>query len=366
MSAPQPMRQRTTSPSREKTGEVRIVVRSNSYQLGRSIPLEIRDARLTLVKRTTSGDTVSLLPGPYHLSAVLEDGQDHGQSFKVEAGRKLELSVGLPDDLLDTPGQRRGAWASSIRMRGARRVRGVPVGVLRFKSPELHYAEVVDENESGWLLRGQSSARPNSVPYATVESGGVITTISLPLTPSRTETPNTCVLRIAEGLGTSHISAWMGDDRIVANALQNMVDRGQLSSASEVSDQARDLFQDKYADPSAAALGALVLKKVNRLAPLEDWLENLSRDFSWMPDGTILLAASLFERRENMPTALSMMLKASRQRPLFTESYSILLDLLRRWPIENDRQKCETALETLASVASHVDWSSMCFSVRRG
>ena len=48
----------------------------------------------------------------------------------------------------------------------------------------------------------------------------------------------------------------------------------------------------------AVALGGLTLHRYGRLRERQDWIENLARDFAWIPDGRILLAALLMNDRE--------------------------------------------------------------------
>jgi hypothetical protein len=84
------------------------------------------------------------------------------------------------------------------------------------------------------------------------------------------------------------------------------------------------LLAEKYSDPTGAALGALILYKVGRLGGWTGWVENLVRDFEWLPDGKILLANLLFDRKERTELALQLALRASRQTILYnTESFSL-------------------------------------------
>ena len=55
-------------------------------------------------------------------------------------------------------------------------------------------------------------------------------------------------------------------------------------------------------------------------------------------------------------------IQAGAQRMLYTESYSLLLDLLRRWPDKTDHEARYQAMDRLASTASQIDWDSICLS----
>ncbi|MDH5304584.1 MAG: hypothetical protein OEW64_10885 [Gammaproteobacteria bacterium] len=145
----------------------------------------------------------------------------------------------------------------------------------------------------------------------------------------------------------------------------NMLASRQVRSAVQMAEQATELLRQKYSDPTGAALGAIILNKVGRLERLESWVRNLAQDFPWLPDGKILVASINFARRSNMDEVRDLVIAASGQRPLFTESYSMLLDLLRRWPRDTDGDWRRGALKEVSSHSPYVDWDSICFSLRR-
>jgi len=142
-----------------------------------------------------------------------------------------------------------------------------------------------------------------------------------------------------------------------------MLAAGNLASAASMADQATELLRDKYADPTGATLAALTLRKVGRLAPHESWMENLARDFAWISDAKILLATLLVARRADLDRARCLALEAASQRVLYTESYALLLDLLRRWPRDTAYRPIPAAIGDLARSSPYVDWNSSCFSV---
>ena len=61
-------------------------------------------------------------------------------------------------------------------------------------------------------------------------------------------------------------------------------------------------------------------------------------------------------------TFLFCVLEASQQRMLYAESYSILLDLLRRWPREHRFAAHAETVAELARHSPHIDWDSICLS----
>jgi hypothetical protein len=149
---------------------------------------------------------------------------------------------------------------------------------------------------------------------------------------------------------------------VVANALQNMMAAGYMFKAADMAKDAVGLLRDKYDDPTGAALGALILYKFGRLGSWQSWMENLVRDFDWLPDGKVMLAKLLYDADTDRDRALELAIRASSQRMLYSESYSILLDMLRRWPRAVDEMARKEAVDRLASRASYIDWESICLS----
>ena len=73
-------------------GDLNISVSSDSAFLGQRVPIEVRDSRHRLVKRTTSS-TVQLPAGLYEISAVLEDGRRHSAVVDVVAGKPTPVEL---------------------------------------------------------------------------------------------------------------------------------------------------------------------------------------------------------------------------------------------------------------------------------
>jgi hypothetical protein len=171
-------------------------------------------------------------------------------------------------------------------------------------------------------------------------------------------------VRIDEAAGGARAGAWISPERTVGNALQNMLGTGHFGQAAAMADKAIELFRSKYEDPTAAALGALVLQRAGRLDRFRSWVENLARDFPWLPDGKVLLAAQLVGTRSERERARALVAQASTQRILYTESYSILLGLLRRWPDMEERSALGAEAARLGKRAPDTDWDSICLSHR--
>ena len=307
--------------------------------------------------------------GLYEVSAVLEDGQRHSQLVQIKEGESTPVELGLrePDQvpesrsLVESPDLPR-----SRSLRYTQKVESLPVAGIEAE-PEL-VAQLLEvsgawlkhETRSLWVFACKSDL--DSVPTALFRINDRRVRISLPISPEREFPHNSCVVKVEETRTGAHASAWISSERTVANALQNMLSSGYVLRAADVADDAVDLLRYKYSDPTGAALGALVLHKVGRLEKRPSWVKNLARDFDWLPDGKVMLALLLQNDESTVNQALELALQASEQRMLYTESYSLLLDLLRRWPSDAGRADRKGAIGKLASLSPCVDWESICLS----
>jgi hypothetical protein len=401
-----------STPDPARLGSLDVSVKSESVYFGDNTPVEIRDASMQLVMRGRNMRSLQLPEGLYQVSAVLEDGQEQTCLVKVRGGESTSVKLG------GRPAGTSGAAAGAARLAAAvpaavegvvdriraavsdaadtatarmvdaqsraHRVAQSTAAQLR-NSRFTQKADAPDDESSstdgaaataatlldvkGAKLRRQTrtlwifecTGSLTAVAVATLQVGDRRTEISLPTSPPMGG-PNLCAVRIDETPGGARATAWISPERTVANALQNMFASGHLSSAASMADEATELLRGKYEDPTGATLAALILRKVGRLARLEGWMDNLARDFAWIPDGKVMLAALLLDRRADPDRALSLVLEAAKQRMLYTESYSILLDLLRRWPREADRSARAGALAGLAAHSPYIDWNSSCLS----
>jgi hypothetical protein len=110
------------------------------------------------------------------------------------------------------------------------------------------------------------------------------------------------------------------------------------------------------------------LHRFGRLHEKQDWVENLSRDFDWLPDGRILCAA-LLQRDDDASErdrGLDLLLNATERRPLYTDGLSLGLELLRRWPGEERSAERRERLERLAEYSAAADWESIALTTAVG
>jgi hypothetical protein len=328
------------------TGRLSVDVRGNSVFLGSVIPIEVRDSHMQLVQQGTPGRYLDLAEGIYEVSAILEDGRRHHQLAQVRPGdlTRVEFSAvpgTSPEESSSVAptAPAMGDDTALIDVTGARHTGG---------------------GADFWLF--ECAGKTDSVPTARFRLGGREARLSLPLS-AEVFPANICRVRVQKTKIGVRADAWIAPERTVANGLQNMLASGFLLHAAKIAEDAVGLLQSKYSDPTGAALGALILHKTDRLERYSDWVENVARDFDWLPDGKILLATLLFNRQGARDRALDLALRAARQTILYSESFSLLLDLLRRWPGDAEKTGRAESIRSLALQAPYIDWESTCLSI---
>ncbi len=352
------------------TGKLHVELRSDSYFFGKNIPIEVRDSAMRLVERPSEKRQFSLAPGLYEVSAVLEDGRRHRALVQIKAGETAPVTLGADAETPKTKVASRSVSQKVPRYKRPRFTRKMaseePLLVRDIAAP----AELLDV--TGASLVGDTKLSPwqfecandvDAVPTARFQIGDRTRLISLPISPEHGSPSHACTVTLHETstLGFQ-LNAWISPERTVANALQNMMASGYVLDAAGVADQAVELLGAKYQDPTGAALGGLILLKTGRLARWTSWIENLARDFDWIADGKVLLASLLAKEGNDMGMALELALRASEQRLLFSESFSLLLDLLRRWSRGEERDRRNLAIKEMLARTPNIDWESICLN----
>ena len=357
------------------TGKLSVQLTSDSMFLGRSVPVEVRDSDMCLVQQSMSARQFELPVGLYEVSAVLEDGRRHSALVQVKDGQQTPVELGAEEasPVLESaeekastglPRYERPRYTQKMAAESA--VEPVADAAVATQLLDVSGASLLRETRTLWIFECDSTI--DAVPTALFQLGEQKLQISLPISPAEPDLPdwkmpcNLCAVKIEETSTGAHAEAWISPERTVANAMQNMLASGYLLHAARVADDAVELLREKYKDPVGAALGALILYKTGRLERWQSWVENLARDFHWLPDGKVILANMLFDDESNRERALNYAVEASGQRMLFTESYSMLLDLLRRWPRDADGEPRYEAMARMASFAPYIDWEIICLS----
>ncbi len=336
-----------------------------SHQLRNSIPIDVRNDSLALIKQIRHGNTLPLSPGWYEVSAVLNDGQRHSEIVQVRAGVTETIQLHpdldriLPKSTITPPGVNPGGLSDSSPTGGSIPLSpSNPVHLLRSEE-----CTIIDRTPAMWRF-GPTPNSPQSMPTACFRYGNAEISVSLPVNPRGSGTESESVVTFSSHKDRLDVRAGFHSARIVSTAILNMVESGQLTHATLAAEQtAEDMLCEKYSDPVGAALGALIMFRAGSLSQRKAWLKNLTRDFDWLPEGKILFAALPHE----LPCEerADLLLRACKQRPMFTESYSILFETLRGWASDHRRGEIRDAVDAMARTLSDVDWNAFTFTVRK-
>jgi hypothetical protein len=339
---------------------------STSQLLKSLLRADVRDSALRLVGSAHHGVPLLLAPGFYRVDSVLEDGTVLRRVVSLAEGQHEQITLTKTPIPPSIPASAPPQYVSvdgfeSLVFGGPTVGFRTPLGGDH--EPRLIRVQGAQETQAAagvWSFRTDGSGAA----LATFEGGHRRWTVSLPVLTggfSSSQQPDECTVRIDGARGArapaARIAAW----RTVASSVQEMLLQFRIEQVLAIADEATTALAAKYSDPAGAALGALLLYRVDRLAPLNHWLANLARSFPWLVDARILQAGLAarsgdVQHREN---GLRSLLACVHERALFTESHSLLLNLLRRWPDDALPESREAALLTLADRYANVDWSAL-------
>lgn len=369
-------------------GTLKVSFGGDSFLLTESLPVEVRDHNDALVGRAHGGFQRSLPEGLYVLRATLPDGSGHEEVVMVRREKVIERVLApLPsarpgragaqikakarpvprEDLARPPAMEEGGGQALRETFGADDLwetspgdeAPVPVEIIELRSCAVERAE-------GASFIFVPEAPVDDTPLAVLSYGGTRVSVSLPVNPTDGYPGNACVVAVTSGAGgTNRIVTRFAEQRRVASAIDGLLRSDRFLCDSDLLDQATEALRGKYRDPPAAALGALTLHRLGRLRERAIWVENLARDFRWLPDGRVLLAAVLCrdESRSERGRALDGLLEASGHRMMLTDGLALLLDLLRRWPDGEGEADRHGALALLARDVPGVDWDATFLTV---
>jgi hypothetical protein len=197
------------------------------------------------------------------------------------------------------------------------------------------------------------------VPWMRLRTASTTILVGVPANPYDDYPHNSCMVFV-EG---DRVRVLPAPERRVASAVHGLIESGNVVHAVDLLESATELLASKYQDPAGAALGGLLLQRLGRLEPHAGWVENLARDFPWLADARILLAAVLRNTSER-DRGLDVLLSAARQPLLFADALSLALALLRRWPDRARFAERQAAQAALADAAVDVDFSGVVLTQR--
>lgn len=351
-------------------GTLKISFRTSSYWLENNLPGDVRDADHRVQARFQGPTELPLAQGLYLVTATLPGGTPIEKVVTVSGGKDTVITFESAKNHQDREPTIPPVGADDSVETGAYPDVDGDAGRSLFPTSPgdspLEPVRLVDTHEGvasvvsgGWSF--EPAAVPQSTPYATFVLGGRRVTTSLPLNPYGAFPDNACVVAgVALGDATRIMTSFTRQRR-VASTLEGIIRTGVLSTTTGLLDQATELLYSKYNDPAAAALGALTLHRIGHLIERSGWVENLARDFSWIPDARLVLAAvlSTHPSADERSRGLEALLSGSACRLMFTDGLSLAADLLRRWPDEIDPVKRDHSLAAISALAEQADLDSV-------
>lgn len=351
-------------------GTLDVSFKSSSVFLGDNLPVEVRDAASRLVTRSTGRFRQQLDAGLYVVEATVPGGMRLSEVVQVKAGEETLV-------VLQTrkPGRAAGQGATEAgeperdEERDEEREEGEARNLVAAED-DLPAIELLDQVDCT-LLEGAGSRwvfdavpAPSGTPTARFRAGGTVITVSIPAYPSAKAEERPCTVTFRRVGGRVRADVGFARQRRVAWTLEGLVKSGDSVSTAELFRNADHVLFEKYRDPIAAALGGLTLHRLGRLRERPWWVENLARDFSWIPDGRVLLAALLERERDERARmrGLDALVGSAVLRPVFADGRALALKLLRSWPDDDRGDARRQALRAIAAEPGSVDWDAMAFT----
>ena len=203
---------------------------------------------------------------------------------------------------------------------------------------------------------GEYSKSGDTVTYRPREQPGrYVLTLDAPIERVRVRLPGSTTEIVVRSIASDArptVSVRVKTDSAEADALSGYLHRGDLYSASSMSDwaeRAEDMLAQKMANPFAATVGAYLLLRLRRTDLLHDWTKNLANWFDEFSDPLIIRAWHLVLTRGDEAAIRDLFNRAlHRSLPVFSEGLRLLGEGVRLLGKDSD-----AAVETLNKHASH-------------
>ncbi|HEX3476208.1 MAG TPA: hypothetical protein VHT91_14380 [Kofleriaceae bacterium] len=346
--------------------------------LSRILPIEIRDQRHALVATLRAERAIKLPEGLYSISAVLDSGERVTKPVHVKYREATVVHFQAEDPAVERQctslvlpmQQATNAFVSALFSdqladeamladllqpsdASADRVAASKIWVAA-ASPGLS----ISQSDDGHMIhaRLEADSRPSWLLIAS-PAGVLYRTLPLSSDPACAEC--TLVVR-TDSAGKLEAKVVLAPERRIGKALHGLIETGKLGLGVDLARAAIHLLAGDHADPISAAYSGLLLQRFGLLEEHAKPIENLARDFPWIPDGLILLAAvlSLSRRPAQVRRGHQLLMEATRSSPIFADAFSLALALLRRWPDEDGEAERQARLEALTGAIAHFDFTS--------
>ena len=339
-------------------GNLHVVVPTTSHFLSTQMPFTVRDTSLSVVHRGQIGQSVALDEGVYSVDTMSLTGVPHSVAVTITAGETTVLDAESPTAPHDDAEDRLREHDRKLYSQSTPRLKVRAESGCEISRDDAFEVEIAP-----------TSKEPVEVPTVIVDSAGQRVRMSVPLNPRGHDAgERECLLRITSEDGVPALTMTFASGRTVSKAVEGLVRHRTVTDAGEMFDTASNLLLHKYSDPAGATLGALALHGMGRLAERLEWVGNLAKSFPWIPDGRIVHAAlrQRSDDRASRVEGLYELLDASLQRPMYTDGLSLAMELLRRWPDDEEVKARRKHLEHLADLAAYADWNSINLATRLG
>ncbi|MBA1193060.1 hypothetical protein G7007_09325 [Pseudomonas entomophila] len=327
---------------------LKIKVKSKFNYGGRNTEIDIRDSELILVKKATTEREFCLPFGLYEISAFLGDGKRAAKVIEILPNYVAEVTFEPEfDPQPSAPGDdQEFRSVSRLEQSDSQNIKVIDTGSDFSIYPTDKY----------WIIQHKASMHHVSVLTCVQDDNRI--QVSLPISEGHVYSV-TCHVGRSSSPSYSPIAVNISQSRSIAFGLESMLKSGQITKAATVASNALETLIDTFIDPTGALLAALILYKTGKINSWEqNLLKRLEQSHSWLPDCKVILALH-FAANDKSADALQLACEASKDRILLTETFSLLLDLLRYWPDATANKERNDALSRMAQIAPLVKWDSM-------
>jgi hypothetical protein len=142
-----------------------------------------------------------------------------------------------------------------------------------------------------------------------------------------------CLVKLTEVPDESiyPVEVTVSTENLKAETLLTLLTSGAIREAKTLSNagEAERLLFEKMVNPITASIGGYFLLKIGELDRLHDWANNLANWFPWLPDGAIIHASQLLNKKDKTNDDVKMIRErlietARRGMPIYTEGLRLL------------------------------------------
>jgi len=331
----------------KKTSNVKVIITTFMYD-SELIPklIELFDKSLKTVRSQwyeSNNITIDgLQPGTYTLRLSLSSGIQKDETFDLEEGQTKEIGINIENN---SPHESH-EWAYLNKNFSIQSSRDTNMKTINYyqEPGKLVNGKLWKSSLGNW----QQEFLPQFMNQTIRGDGNIFThhtnqQLSL-LEISGKDMPNLyvslppgnqlkCLVKLAEGDNEEvhPIDVTVSTDQLKAETLLTLLTNGAVREAKTLSNakEAEELLYQKMQNPVTAAIGGYFLLKTGELARLHDWANNLANWFPLLPDGAIIHATQLLNKKEKTESDIDLIRKRLLQAagagiPVYSEGLRLL------------------------------------------